>query len=111
MEDYRSAQREFFGRVLDDSPTLDGTLIQNCIGWMMIEFLLPYLRFFDDLRYVWGLHPDQHKNAISIPASKIKQLKQELTPAPSTLTEHRARALVDLIEEVIALVADNDDQL
>ncbi|CAB9498497.1 expressed unknown protein [Seminavis robusta] len=80
MEDYRAAQMEFFGKVVDDGPTLDGTIFQQCLGWLLIEFLLPFLRFFDDLIYLWGWHPDQRRNAVSISARKIKDLKQQLAP-------------------------------
>jgi hypothetical protein len=80
MEEYRDAQMEFFGRIIDDSPTVEGTIFQQIVGWLMIEFLLPYLRFFDDLMYLWGFHPDQRRNAVSISPGKIKAMKQQMTP-------------------------------
>jgi hypothetical protein len=80
MDEYRDAQIEFFGRIIDDSPTVEGTIFQQIVGWLMIEFLLPYLRFFDDLIYLWGFHPDQRRNAVSISPGKIKAMKQQMTP-------------------------------
>jgi len=80
MQDFRDAQKEFFGKVLDDGPTIDGTRWQKFVGWLCIEVLLPYIRFYDDLMYLWGVHPDQHRNVVTISKEKIKSLKEEATP-------------------------------
>lgn len=99
--EYRASQVEFFGRIFDDSPTLEGTPWQHFVGWLMIELLLPYLRFFDDLQYLWGLHPDQHKNNISIPACRIKQLKQELTPAKPDWIASQDTVVAVLLQQLV----------
>ena len=81
MEDYRSAQLEFFGHIFDDGPCINGSLWQRFVGWLMIEALMPYLRFFDNFSYLWERHPDQYRPSVSISKAKIQELKEMAMPS------------------------------
>ena len=103
MEAYKAAQTEFFGKVFDDGPSIEGTWWQQFVGWLMIGALLPYLRFFDDFAYLWEKHPDQYRPAISISKEKIQELKEQATPSKPDWIASQDAVVAVLAKKLIAI--------